>query len=125
MTTKYLALAEVLEMHRVLIDAFGGAHGLREPGALESALMRPQLGYYEDIVQEAAALLESLALIHPFVDVNKRIAFAVADTFLRLNGRVLQADSLEAYDFFIGLFNAGTFRYEHLEPWIRKHLSKT
>lgn len=122
MTTKYLALPEVLEMHRVLIDIFGGAHGLREPGALESALMRPQLGYYEDLVQEAAALLESLALNHPFVDGNKRIAFAVADTFLRLNGRILEVDSLEAHSFFISLFEAGTFRYEHLEPWIRKHL---
>lgn len=122
MTTKYLALPEVLEMHRVLIDVFGGAHGLREPGALESALMRPQLGYYEDLVQEAAALLESLALNHPFVDGNKRVAFAVADTFLRLNGRVLQVESMDAYDFFISLFEAGTFRYEHLEPWIRQHL---
>jgi death-on-curing protein len=91
-------------------------------GALESALMRPQLGYYKDVVEEAAALLESLAMNHPFVDGNKRLAFTVSATFLRINGQDFECDGDEAYDFFMGLFNAGTFRYEHLEPWIRKHL---
>lgn len=54
---------------------------MRDPGALEAALFRPQTGYYDDIVVEAAALLESLAINHPFVDGNKRIAFAAADVF--------------------------------------------
>lgn len=125
MSSKFPTTEEVLELHKRLIDRFGGAHGIRDMGALESALMRPQLGYYDDIVQEAAAMLESLVMNHPFVDGNKRIAFASVAAFLRVNSRLLKITDKEAYDFFIGLFNAGTFRYEHLEPWIRKHLSKT
>lgn len=81
MAHDYLTVADVLGMHTVLIQRYGGAPGVRDPGALESALFRPQTGYYEDIVAEAAALLESLAINHPFVDGNKRIAFAAADVF--------------------------------------------
>ena len=78
MSHDYLTLAEVIEMHRQLIDRFGGSHGIREIGALESAVLRPQMGYYEDLIAEAAALMESLAMNHPFVDGNKRIAFFAA-----------------------------------------------
>ena len=84
MAHDYLTVADVLSMHTVLMQRYGGAPGLRDPGALEAALFRPQTGYYEDIVAEAAALLESLAINYPFVDGNKRIAFAAADVFLRL-----------------------------------------
>nr|WP_225444375.1 Fic family protein [Pseudomarimonas arenosa] len=48
---------------------------------LKSALFRPQTGYYEDVVAEAAALMESLAINHPFIDGNQRIAFATEDVF--------------------------------------------
>ncbi|WP_215857177.1 type II toxin-antitoxin system death-on-curing family toxin [Acidithiobacillus ferridurans] len=82
----YLTVADVLGMHTVLIQRYGGALGLRDPEALEAALFHPQTGYYNDILAEAAALLESLAINHPFVDGNKRIAFAAADVFLRING---------------------------------------
>ena len=75
MAHDYLTVADVLGMHTVLMQRYGGAPGVRDPGALEAALFRPQTGYYDDIVAEAAALLESLAINHPFVDGNKRIAF--------------------------------------------------
>ena len=78
MPRDYPTVADVLGMHTVLMQRYGGAPGLRDPGALEAALFRPQTGYYEDIVAEAAALMESLAINHPFVDGNKRIAFAAA-----------------------------------------------
>ena len=68
-----------------------------DPGALEAALFRPQTGYYEDIVTEAAALIESLAINHPFVDGNKRIAFAAADVFLRINGWRLQRSPMQIH----------------------------
>jgi len=68
------------------MQRYGGALSLRDPGALESALYRPQTGCYKDIVAEAAAMMESLAIHHPFVDGNKRIAFAATDVFLRING---------------------------------------
>ena len=85
MARDYLTVADVLGMHGVLMQRYGGAPGVRDPGALEAALFRPQTGYYEDIVAEAAALMESLAINHPFVDGNKRAAFGACLVFLRLN----------------------------------------
>lgn len=67
----FLTLDELLVMHHQLIEEFGGSHGLRDKGALESALMRPQTGYYQNILEDAAAFMESLAMNHPFVDGNK------------------------------------------------------
>lgn len=115
----YLTVADVLGMHTALMQRYGGAPGVRDPGALESALFRPQTGYYEDIVAEAAALLESLAINHPFVDGNKRIAFAAADVFLRINGWRLQRPSMQIYVEMIQMLESGTFDIAHLEPWLR------
>ena len=105
-------------MHQVLIDTFGGRPGLRDPGALESALMRPQLGYYDSLIDQAAALMESLANNHPFVDGNKRVAFFTTDTFLRMNGTYIDCDNKKAYDFLIGLFEQRQFRFEALRTWL-------
>lgn len=114
----YLTVADVLGMHTALMQRYGGAPGVRDPGALESALFRPQTGYYEDIVAEAAALLESLAINHPFVDGKKRIAFAAADVFLRINGWRLQRPSMQIYIEMIQMLESGTFDIAHLEPWL-------
>ena len=84
-------------------------------GALESALLRPQMGYYDGLIEEAAALMESLANNHPFVDGNKRVAVGVTDVFLRLNGHFIDCDSQEAYEFLMGLFAANTFRFAELK----------
>jgi death-on-curing protein len=67
-------------------SAWRGASGIRDQGALEAAVLGPQAGYYRDEFEEAAALMESLAINHPFIDRNKGIAFAAADIFLRING---------------------------------------
>jgi death-on-curing protein len=115
----YLTVADVLGLHAVLLRRYGGALGVRDPGALEAALFRPQTGYYEDIVMEAAALLESLAINHPFVDGNKRIAFAAADVFLRINGWRLQRAPMQIYAEMIAMFETRTFDIAHLEPWLR------
>jgi len=85
MTRDYLTTADVVAMHAVLLKRYGGAVGVRDFGALEAAVFRPQSGYYSDVVQEACALLESLLINHPFVDGNKRAAFAACDVFLRIN----------------------------------------
>ena len=119
MVHDYLTVADVLGIHTVLIQRYGGAPGVRDPGALESALFRPQTGYYEDIVAEAAALLESLAINHPFVDGDKRIAFAAADVFLRINGWRLQRSPVQIHAEMIQMFEAGTFDIAHLDPWLR------
>ena len=119
MVHDYLTVADVLGLHAVLLQRYGGAPGVRDPGALEAALFRPQTGYYEDIVMEAAALLESLAINHPFVDGNKRTAFAAADVFLRINGWRLQRSPMQIYAEMIAIFETRTFDIAHLEPWLR------
>ena len=88
----FLTSVEVLALHHALIERYGGARGIRDMGAVEAAVFRPQCGYYADITEEAAALLESLLINHPFVDGNKRVAFAACDVFLRMNGYALAAE---------------------------------
>ncbi len=114
-----LTVADVLGMHTALVQRYGGALGVRDPGALEAALFRPQTGYYEDIVAEAAALMESLAINHPFVDGNKRIAFAAADVFLRINGWRLRRPPMQIHAEMIRMFATGVFDVAHLDPWLR------
>src|ERR1700687_4354969 len=99
--TEYITTADALFFHQQLIERYGGARGIRDAGALESALHRPQTGYYDTIIHDAAALLESLVQNHPCVDGNKRVAFAVVDVFLRINGYALIADSMAIYDHII------------------------
>jgi death-on-curing protein len=119
MAHDYLTVADVLGMHTVLMRRYGGALGVRDPGSLEAALFRPQTGYYEDIVAEAAALLESLAINHPFVEGNKRIAFAATDVFLRINGWRLQRAPMQIHAEMIQLFESSKFNIAHIEPWLR------
>jgi len=119
--TLYPSLPEVLAAHSRLIALFGGAQGIRDRGALEAALGRPQSGYYRDVIEQAAALLESLSQNHTFVDGNKRTAIAVTAGFLRINGFTLNFDDLEAYHFLMELYESNQFRRERLEPWLRLH----
>ena len=121
MTHDFPSLVEVIAMHESLIDAFGGARGIRDEGALVSALMRPQLGYYDTLIQEVAALMESLANNHPFVDGNKRVAFFVTDAFLRMNGHFIDCDGEEAYAYFMHLFDTLSFHFAELESWLEEH----
>jgi death-on-curing protein len=118
--TEYVTIADALFFHRQLIERYGGATGVRDAGALESALHRPQTGYYDTLVLEAAALLESLVQNHPFVDGNKRVAFAVVDVFLRINGQTITADSQSIYDYMIKLIEEHAFNMEHLVPWLQQ-----
>jgi death-on-curing protein len=118
----YPTLAEVLAFHELLIEEFGGATGVRDLGALESALFRPRTGYYRDVVEEAAALFESLVQNHPFIDGNKRVAFAVMDVFLRVNGRVLEVDDVEAHQHLVGLMEQGALDLTAIDRWLRGHV---
>ena len=118
--TEYVTTADALFFHTQLIERYDGAPGLRDVGALESALHRPQTGYYDTLVHEAAALLESLVQNHPCVDGNRRVAFAVVDVFLRINGYSITADSKAIYDHMIKLVEARAFDLEHLVPWLQE-----
>lgn len=123
-TVQFLSVDEVLEIHSALIKRFGGASGLRDQGLLESALFRPQTGYYADLVEMAAALFESLINNHPFIDGNKRVAFFSTDIFLRLNGYKLAVEPKAAYRFLMGLFDTNHCDLEHLTPWIRSAIDQ-
>ena len=118
--TEYLTTADALFFHQQLIERYGGARGVRDVGALESALHRPQTGYYDTLIHEAAALLEGLIQNHPFVDGNKRVAFALVDVFLRINGFTITASSTAIYKRMINLLEEGTFDIEHLVPWLQE-----
>lgn len=117
--TEYVTTADALFFHKQLIERYGGASGLRDAGALESALHRPQTGYYDTLIHEAAALLESLVQNHPFVDGNKRVAFAVVDVFQRINGYVITGESKSIDDYLMKLFEDKAFDMEHLVPWLQ------
>jgi death-on-curing protein len=118
----YLALADVLAIHDDQLETYGGAGGLRDHGALDAALYRAQSGYYADLIEEAAALWESLAQSHPFVDGNKRTAFAATYTFLAINGARIVADADETYAFIAGLYEEHAFTLDRLAPWLRQHV---
>lgn len=122
--TDYLTVAEVLAMHDDQIERYGGSHGLRDRGLLEAALFRPQTGYYADLIEEAAALWESLSENHPCIDGNKRTAFAATYTFLAINGARLTANARQACDFVIALYEANQFSFDKLVPWLRDHVTQ-
>ena len=124
-TVAFLSRDEALEIHRALLERFGGSEGVRDLGLLESSLYRPQTGYYADLAEMAAALFESLIMNHPFVDGIKRVAFFATDVFLRLNGYQLKVDAKRAHTFLIGLLESDCCTFDKLLPWIRKHAIKT
>lgn len=121
-SVQFLSTDEVRVIHETLISTFGGPGGVRDGGLLESALFRPQTGYYRDLPEMAAALFESLLMNHPFVDGNKRVAFFATDVFLRLNGWRLQVQADDAHQFLIGLLERQEADFAHLLSWIRAHL---
>lgn len=120
---KYLTIEEVVVIHKNLIDVFGGLHGIRDKNSLESAVMRPQSGYYKDIYEEASALMESLASNHSFIDGNKRISFFATDVFLRTNGYYIDCETEKAYKFFIENLEKNTFRFKNILKWLKENSS--
>ena len=118
MSFGYLALDDVLSIHRAQIERFGGAQGVRDLGLIEAALMRPQTGYYSSLTEQAAALWESLAMNHGSIDGNKRVAFACAQVFLRMNGMTINAGQASVIAFIYEHLEAGTFRKDVIEAWL-------
>ena len=119
--TDYLTIIEVVAIHHDQIKRYGGADGVRDFGLLEAALYRPQTGYYEDVIEEAAALWESLAMNHPFVDGNKRVAVAAMVTFLAINGYAIRQDAQVIYRFIIENLEGRSFSYDRLAAWLREN----
>lgn len=118
----FLTLDEVLVIHAEVVGAFGGAEGVRDLGLLESALFRPRTGYYDDLIEMAAALFESLLMNHAFVDGNKRVAFFATDVFLRLNGYMIEVDANRAHHRLITMLEDGTATKVNIDKFLRRHV---
>jgi death on curing protein len=114
----YATVAETIATQRMLIEEFGGRQGIRDKGLLESAIFRPQSGYYSGIIEEASALMESLANNHAFIDGNKRISFVMADAMLRANGYFLDVDPIEADKVITEAMDEKLFRFPMICAWI-------
>ena len=105
---RFLSVEEILELHERLVERFGGSHGLRDLGMLESAAAMPQAGFddaylHEDIFEMAAAYLFHIVMNHPFIDGNKRTGAHAAFLFLADNGYAVTLTQDEKYDLVIGV----------------------
>jgi death-on-curing protein len=123
---RYLTLAEVLQLHRYVLEATGGGAGLRDQGGLASAVAQPQMTFggedlYPTLADKAAALGFSLVQNHPFVDGNKRVGHAALETFLVLNGHELSADVDEQERVFLAVA-AGTLDRPGFTAWVAAHV---
>lgn len=123
---RYLTLAEVTELHRLVIEVSGGAHGLRDLGALESAIAQPRMTFgkedlYPTLIEKTAALGLSLVQNHPFVDGNKRVGHAAMETFLVLNGFEIDAETDEQERVVLSLA-AGQIDRDRLVDWLGDHV---
>lgn len=116
--SEFLTVIEVLAIHQDQIERYGGSHGVRDPGQMDAALYRPQTGYYTEVLEQAAALWESLGQNHPFIDGNKRTAFAAMITFLAINGIEITADPAATYLFITGLYQTNSFAFPQLIAWL-------
>ena len=121
---QFLSLEEVLYLHALHIATSGGSEGLRDRGALESALAQPQMTFggedlYPTLLEKAAALGFSLILNHPFVDGNKRVGFGAMNLILKRNGQKVQAEIDEAEAMVLGVA-AGEKSREELIEWLKE-----
>jgi death-on-curing protein len=121
---RYLRLSEVLELHRLVIASSGGSDGIRDLGALKSALAQPRMTFggndlYTTLFEKAAALCHSLVSNHPFLDGNKRVGHAAMETMLVLNGYHIDARVDEQEELFLDLA-CGMVSREELAGWLAK-----
>ena len=126
MTTQYISVEQVIGLHQLMLEEFGGASGTRDRGGLESAVARPTMTFggedlYADLAAKTAALMHSLVLNHPFVDGNKRTGAAAAEFFLERNGATLDADDEEMEQLTLSVA-AGRVTVEALAIWFRQRL---
>jgi death on curing protein len=123
---RYVTLGEVIALHQAIIDSSGGATGIREFNGLESALAQPRASFggtdlHVTLAAKASALGYSLALNHPFLDGNKRIAHAAMEVFLILNGYEIVAETDEQERLMLDVAG-GNLDRQHLEAWLADHI---
>ena len=123
---RYLSLEEILSLYSLLIAQSGGSSGLRDRGALESAVAQPETSFggedlYPNVESKAAALGHSLIQNHPFIDGNKRIGHAAMEVFLVLNGFEIHASVNEQEELIIGV-GSGRISRNELSEWLANHV---
>ena len=123
-----ISLKEVEIIHNILIDKFGGSKGIRDLGLLESALARPFATFdnndlYPNPVDKAAAILESIAINHPFIDGNKRTAYTLMRLILLEYQFDIMASQDEKYNLVISV-STGAYRFDEIKNWIELNLEK-
>ena len=122
---RHLSLGEVLELYHRVVEATGGAAGIRDLPALESALAQPRMTFggqdlYPELADKAAALGYSLIQNHPFLDGNKRVGHAAVEALLMLNGAELEATVEEAERAILDVA-AGRLPRDAFTTWVRSH----
>jgi death-on-curing protein len=125
---RHLSLAEVAELHRLVIEVAGGIHGIRDLGALESAIAQPRMSFggedlYPNPSRQGRRPLLSLVLNHPFLDGNKRVGHAAMETLLILNGFEIRATVQEQESLMLSLA-AGEIGRSELNDWLREHVTR-
>lgn len=127
MDVRYLSLPEVLYLHAKSLRRYGGSAGIRDEGALDSAIARPRTSVggsdaFPTVYLKSACYLDSFCRNHPFVDGNKRVAYLSADQFLNVNSIILSADESDAYEFVIAIVT-DRLPIEQIANWIELHCS--
>ncbi len=124
-----IPVKEVEQIHKILIDTFGGSHGIRDTNALESALSRPFQTFdnkelYPSVIEKAAALLESILTNHPFIDGNKRTGYVITRLLLLNNNYDLNTSQHEKYEFVIRIAS-GKLKFDEILKWLQENTSES
>lgn len=118
-----ISIEQVLKIHTIAIEKFGGANGVRNIGGLESALARPFQTFsgqdlYATVFEKAAAIGESIIMNHPFIDGNKRTGYLLLEGLLRHEGYKIKSSDTNLYDFVIDI-STGTISFEEIVKWLK------
>ena len=124
----FLTLDDIIESHQNQIDTYGGSHGIRDIGLLESAIAQPEVSFggqylHADIFEMAAAYIYHLVMNHPFVDGNKRVGLEAALIFLEINDKILIANDDELVDLVLKT-TAGQIGKREIAEFFRSHCTR-
>ena len=124
-----ISIKEVEEIHKKLIETFGGSHGIRELSALDSALARPFQTFdgeelYPTPVSKAASLIESILMNHPFIDGNKRTGYVLMRMLLIYHDLDIKSSQDEKYEFVLDIAS-GRSNLPEIIDWLNNHVIKT
>ncbi|MBV6642703.1 MAG: type II toxin-antitoxin system death-on-curing family toxin [Cyclobacteriaceae bacterium] len=120
---------EVIEIHSILIERFGGSNGIRDNDLLDSALNRPYQMFdgkelYPTPIAKAAAIIESIVKNHPFIDGNKRTGYVLARLILMNENIDILANQEQKYQFVISI-STGDLTFEEIKDWLEKNHRQT